>query len=371
LRIGALVALTPGVWFFSTVVNPSGWVAAGGLAMWTAFLSGCEDRAVTEGERVWLFVAGWSAMCLSRFDGLAFAVLVAVLGLLWGGDRLLDALRRRRRAMILVALAALGNAGWAVFNGRRQFLVGGRPVEVAVMVLIVVVAVLLGRRRLPGEGRRQVLERWVWLPPVLLVAVPVGAFFAVSAHRHAAYAASVGNTGNSIEEAVGVLGWVDTRIPAFAFALWFVAVGALLGVAVLRGERRGVVVALSAAASIPALQWFLQGEIDYWHGRYLFGVFVGVPMLAAAAGQGRGTDGAWNVRRFGALIAGLIWVVWVLAFAQTMRRFGVGEVGVMNPARWDTYGAPLPPVLLLVVFAVASAVLLAHMLAPSPEESSG
>ena len=202
-----------------------------------------------------------------------------------------------------------------------------------------------------------------------MVVAPVAAFFIVSAHRHAAYAAAVGNTGNSLEEAVGVLGWVDTRIPDLAFALWFAAAGALLGVAMLRGSRRAVIVVLSASASIPALQWFLQGEIDYWHGRYLFGVFVGVPMLAAAAGQGASSDRTWNQRRFGVVVGAVVWLVWVLAFAQTMRRFGVGEIGVMNPARWDTYGALLPPSILLVLFASASAVLLVHLLAPTPEDS--
>lgn len=377
LRVGAVAALTPGVWFFASVVNPSGWTAAGALAMWTALLGGRRrvgDLVDTGGEPVWLFTAGWCAMTLSRFDGLAFAVLVVVLGWLWGAGDLLRELRRRRLALAVVTLAAVANAGWAVYEPRRDFLVGGRATEVAVVVALAVAGLVLARspRRGDASPRGRDIGRWLWLTPVVFVAAPVVAFFIASSRRGTPPAAAVGITGRSIEEAIGVLGWVDTRIPAVAFAMWFIAAGALVGVAVLHGSRRSVIVMLSAVACIPALQWFLQDRLDYWHGRYLFALTVGVPLIAGGSVRVFPGDArTWRVQRLGAVLGVTIWAVWVLAFAQTMRRFGVGAVGNMNPARWDTYGAPFPPWLLLVVFATASALLLWYILAPKPPETSG
>jgi hypothetical protein len=359
LAAGALAALTPGVWFFVSVVNPSGWTAAGAFAMWAAVLS--PEHVLTPRRAAELWVAGWCTMSLARFDGVAFALLVGVLGLVWGADALMIEITRRRGLMSLVVASTLVNLLWSVHYGRRQWFVGGRALLLGVAALVVAGAVVLvrvpgARLRLIGLGR--VARSHMWALVVGLVAVPVALFFVQATRRNFPYAASVGNTGNSIREAIGVLSWVDTFIPDSAFVLWYLILGALIGLGVVLGRSGRVVYLLALLAGVVALQWLLQMELDYWHGRYLFPLTVGVPIVAAACVP-REALSVTSERRAGGAIGVAVWIAWMLSFAQLMRRFGVSAVGVMNPWRWNTYQTVLHPVALLCLFGVASATLIA------------
>jgi hypothetical protein len=51
-----------------------------------------------------------------------------------------------------------------------------------------------------------------------------------------------------------------------------------------------------------------------------------------------------------------------------MQRWGVGLAGSWLPWTWDTYGAPVPPSLLLVVHAIASAWLVELITRPAIDE---
>ena len=52
------------------------------------------------------------------------------------------------------------------------------------------------------------------------------------------------------------------------------------------------------------------------------------------------------------LVAGL--VVANVGLAAMMRRFAGGIAGTLLPWEWDTYGAPVPPAVMLALHALAS-----------------
>ena len=87
----------------------------------------------------------------------------------------------------------------------------------------------------------------------------------------------------------------------------------------------------------------------YWQGRYYLPLLVGIPVLGARLRL----DPA-AARRLGlaVLVAGL--VVANLGLAAMMRRFAGGIAGTLVPWEWDTYGAPVPPVVMLALHLAAS-----------------
>ena len=362
LGAGVLIALNPAVWFFVAVVNPSGWLAAGSLAMWAATVSRPEDPT-TVNNRAWLFAIGFSLATLARFDGLAFSVVVLVLATLWGTSGMLSQIVRAKAPLVVMTGAAIINAGWTVHYGQRQWLFGGRGLEVATLTIGIVglVAVVRSSRLLRAVDRLRcaAVDRPL-LIAALFPAVPTAIFFLQSESRHFPYAASVGNTGESILEGIGVLGWVDTRIPETAFFLQLMAIGLIVGLAVLVGGHHRKALLVATCFLVVSLQWFLQMSLTYWHGRYLFSLTVGIPLMAASI-VGDSTVAAMG-QRAGTLIGATTWVVWNLGFAQTIRRFAVGSVGVMDPTAWDNYETFVSKSILLAAFAACSGALVAGVL---------
>ena len=169
--------------------------------------------------------------------------------------------------------------------------------------------------------------------------------------------AIVSATGENLRQAIGSLGWLDTPVPTSMVMLWLIGLGALLGGALGSDRRDGVLVAMATVIIGVGASWALAvAQSDRfganWQGRYYLPLLVGVPIVL---GQ---TTRPWaGTRRLGLSVVGIAIIVLNVSLGALMRRFGVGTGGVLVPWRWDTFGAPVPLVALLLVHALASVVL--------------
>lgn len=199
----------------------------------------------------------------------------------------------------------------------------------------------------------------------VVVASGLGAVFVMSRRSggfdRATLRQALGDTGLNLNEAIGVLSWDDTPIPDSALYLWLVALGLLAGVVLLAGSRRilaGVTAILALAVVTSWTLTMVQNSTGlYWQGRYYLPLLVGIPILLGTVRL----DAA-AARRVGLVVASMSVVVVNLALAQTMRRFGVGAEGSFVPTDWNTYDTPVPPVILLILHAAASAGLVVWIL---------
>ena len=96
----------------------------------------------------------------------------------------------------------------------------------------------------------------------------------------AALRRSVDNWGEYLHQTIGVLGWLDTNLPSFVYAAWFVALG-LVAVIHLRSATRRTFVALAALVVVwLALPLLINGFTNSragltYQGRYSLPIFVG------------------------------------------------------------------------------------------------
>ena len=293
-----LLATTPMVLFMIAVVNPSGIVLAGAIALWVTL----DDLFRTGRTPWWLLSSGYGALVLPRNDGLIWAVLVlGVVVIVWRRNpaSLWAAVPNPHR-IALVAITVVG-AGWAAVSG-------GGLVPVAK----------------PDRFAEVVVQ----------------------------------NTGKHLREAVGVLGWLDTSLPESLYALWFFAAGLVVMVALVTREYRRAVGAGAALTLFVVAGWVLeivQGRTAglFWQGRYALPLLIGMLIVAAL-----GHDTDRMIGPVAVAIPGLLaLVIWNFAFLQELRRWGVGAHGSIRPWSWDTWDAPVPIVLLVIVHVAASAVL--------------
>jgi hypothetical protein len=290
-------------------------------------------------------------MVLPRRDGLVWAALALALGVLVTRQGLRDwwvGLGRWPRWTVVASTLAVfawaatsdTNAAWALF-----------------VAPVAPVVAALGRRAwfapwLAGRGRR-IVATGVGIGLVVL-----GALAVMSVRRsgfdRAVLQRTIDQTGFDLTEAVGVLGWLDTQIPTSMLYLWMVALGVLVGVALVAGDE-GTVLGVTAIVLVAVLTgWtltMLQNERTgtYWQGRYYLPLLAGVPILL-----GRVAADPAVARRVGRVVAGSALLVLNAAMVYGVRRWAVGYSGTMFPWEWDTYGTVLPPVVLIGLHALAT-----------------
>ena len=165
------------------------------------------------------------------------------------------------------------------------------------------------------------------------------------------------NTGDHLRQLVGNLGWLSTPVPAVAVYLFWAVIGGLALVAVLEHVRSAIVYAAGLVAAI-VVAWLLelgQGTDygDYWQGRYTMPFAVGLPLVLTW----RTSAGDWLVDRVASVVGWASWVVANVAFVAAQQRWGVGTNGSWYPWDWDTWGAPVPPMALILVHGGATAAL--------------
>lgn len=342
--VGVLLALTPMAWSTFALVNPSSLATAGAVALWVTLLTRRPG---------WLMACGWTALALPRRDGLVWACLiVAALVLIDGRDVLGDVWRRRRRLagpLALAAAATLMTLVWDVTNAIRVAQLGAlAPFAVAAAWCVRWGWDRLGARpggRLPYAAA--VGAAGVAAVVLMFVARPGG-------WNGGLTRTVVGQTANNFNEAIGVLGWLDTPLPRPATAAWIALVAALAVGAVRAGAtaalaRAGATLCLSV---VTAWAFELQQGGDsgnYWQGRYSLPLLVGVPIaLGLAAQLGRRALVSLGI----AVLALLNVAAWAAA-----RRWAVGVDGTLRPWKWGAELMPVHPLAVLAAHAVITAAI--------------
>jgi Predicted membrane protein (DUF2142) len=174
----------------------------------------------------------------------------------------------------------------------------------------------------------------------------------------AALRLSVDNWPEYLRETIGVLGWLDTRLPSFVYAMWIAAL-VVVAVVHLRSATGRRVVAFAALVAVwLALPLVINGFTNSragltYQGRYSLPIFVGVVFLPM-----------WNDRSIlrlprlsqrwlvGATLA-LVVVAEVGAFWQMLRRFTVGADGKIVLTGRLPWQPSVAPMLLIAINAVA------------------
>lgn len=379
---GLLIGMTPMAWSTFGTVNPSAIAIAGAVAVWTGLLvtgHGTDhdtdhdidhehDTAVddTGDERRWpigagwLTAVGWAALVLPRRDGLVWACIGLVIALAVTDRTFVEWWRSLARwQQATIAASTIVTMVWGLLSGSRS-------------TQLVVIAPLLVAA---SEGWRIWWNRPVhtsatrWASAVAAGVVGVLATYVVIGTRPGGWDTDfaidvVMQTDDNLIEAIGVLGWLDTVVPAGVVHLWLIALGMLIATALSAGAQRQVVGASVLAASAVVSSWVLelvQGNTSgtYWQGRYSIPLIVGVPLLLTTGDRIR----LASVVHRAVGVIGLI-VVNIAAWAAA-RRFGVGTSGSLLPWRWDTSIQPIPPVVVLVVLAAASCWLAFVLIRPT------
>lgn len=353
-RVGVVVALTPMAFGTFATVNPSTFVIAGAVAVWS--VAGRAGPWPRPGN--WLLAAGWAAMSLSRRDGLVWAVLlVVVLQFAMGWSS-----RDRWRSMgfgpqALIASSTAATVAWGVTAGGVA-----RWVAVSPLVLVAAEAFRPVWARARDARARAALV-------AAGAALAAGAAVVALGRRPGGWDGElarlvVGKTGTHLVEAVGVLGWLDTPLPWLVVAGWVALVG-VLAAGALQSEARRPLVAVAVVALAVTTAWvleLLQGNTSgtYWQGRYSLPLLVGVPIVLAPAVRDGRLARVAGLTALGLLNAG----AWAAA-----RRWGVGLQGSLRPWNWDTPHTPLPVVVLLAAHAAAT-VALAWAIAQRPRPTA-
>ncbi|MGZ4791089.1 MAG: DUF2142 domain-containing protein [Ilumatobacteraceae bacterium] len=303
-----LVALTPMALFLFASVNPNAIEIAGFVAIWA-----CLARVATDEQlpRRLLILASClsAAVVLMRPVAIVWMVGVAAVVLIGMSPRRRRELLSRQLAAWIVgptALAVLGSWLWGLYS---NFEIKDQR--------------LLNSLSLGGALRK-----------------------------------SVDNWPRYFREAVGVLGWLDTKLPSFVYAAWIAAV-VLVVIIHLRSATRRTVVALTALVVVwLALPLVINGftnsraGLDY-QGRYSLPTFVGVVFLPMLDGGPKfrmpRVPQRWLV---GAALA-LVMLGEVGAFWQMLRRFTVGAHGKIILTGTLPWSPPLAPMPLIALNAVA------------------
>ena len=315
-----LLGLTPMTLFLGGSVNPNGFEIAGFLMLWALCLQVDSERA--PGRRSGVIVGTIVAvLLLSRF---ASAIWVAtgagVIALTIG----VSGVRRFMNRSFLVPVLGLGGVASALLVAWSRYAgaVADDPRIATEMSL--------------ADAARTTWER----------------------------------TPELLRQMIGILGWLDTRIPWFAYALFalFTAV-ALTGV-VLAGDRRLVIAAGAVCAGVIIVPIAVNvasaasaGLI--WQGRYSLPLYAMLGMLGML-GWHRALERRPNPRVLTAVrwIASTCFVIAeVAAFWQAMRRFAVGANGKIwldEPLPWSP---SITPMLLIAVNAVLVLALAGAVLA--------
>jgi hypothetical protein len=237
LFAGVLVALSPMVFFLSSVLNSSGMEIAAAFAAWCGGLCVIAYRPVPFALGAWTALA-FAVLMLSRPTSPAnAAVIVVTLGIVAGWSRCKELVRDR----------------------------GTFPIRFSLAVTVIVVCVQAafgGFPAIPGTPLKPPLSLWgeIWL--------------------------SLRLTEDRLRQAIGDFGWLQVALPDAVFAVWSAVVAALVaaGLYVSSRYRRALPFLALVIVLMPII--IESPKIDtagaFWQGRYWLPVLIGVPLVAAA-----------------------------------------------------------------------------------------
>ena len=306
VALGLGVALTPMVLFLGGPINPSGLATTSALGLWTSALV------------------------------------------------LIDGATGRSAARAVTACAI---PFWILMLVRRDSLLWGT----AIVVLLMFVA---GSKRI--KELAQLRPVWAWSAASLLGAATMYQLSVrgnVTKFLRIADAAGGGSTSDAagaldayLDQIIGHMGWLDTRVPNLVYQGWTIALVALLVATLALASRRFSLTVLFGLGTIVAVA-LIVGSIrfPYLQGRYVLPFAVGLPVIAGygIANKDRVSLPAWLVGP--AMLA--LGAMHTLAFAQSLRRYTVGRSGDWTFLTNPDWAPPLPPWLLLGLYFAAISTL--------------
>ena len=294
---GMAAALTPMAVSLFASLNPSGTAVAAGVAL----VAGVAVLPRT-GRAGWLLVAAAAfVLPVSRSSGIAWVVVILVLGAAWYGRRLPALVRRWRGPALAVLLAAAGgvvlNRAWAAWYGPS---------------LTVATPTWYG------------IQRWYEV-------------FGVSVFR----------------QAIGWFGTFALVLPDPAYRAWgaVLAVVAVTGLAAARGLRRVVLVLAGGVLALaPALLFRTVVEPTGFgpQARHLLPVLVAVPVLAGVAVDHRRLRTPawrWPAATLAAGVVVTVAVVQLTAWGKVAHRAATGAGGAwwfLTSSAWSPAGGWIP-----------------------------
>jgi len=287
LLLGVAAAITPAVFYFGAMVNPSGLAIASAFAAWTGGIF------IGRSERVEHL--GWAAARV----GLPLCVLMLLRrdSLFWG-------------ALIIAGLLAL--TPWA----RLRELVR----SVAVWVWVAVLGACAVLQLLTSEG--------------------AGGSFAGSGGAASGSFWGAAIDANWILHQVqgGILGWLDVNLPFPVMYVFIVSSAFLIVSAIGFASRRVSLTVLAMSLAVVAIPLAI-GTIrwPYFQGRYMLPLTVGLPVVAGL-GVAEGLRDRLMPRRLLWLLLPLLALAQVASFAQALRRFVSGASAdwwIFSSPRWE------------------------------------
>jgi hypothetical protein len=173
---------------------------------------------------------------------------------------------------------------------------------------------------------------------------------------------TVGALPDIARQVVGLLGWLDTRLPTPTYVLYIIFTLVLGAGVVLSRNGRLIVAAIAGVVAfcvVPVVVNVISAPTAglIWQGRYSVPLFVGIGVLgmigwrqyADASGGARGERIIVPLRVVACVCFG---VAEFLAFWQSLRRFTVGAHGKIWLSRPLPWSPPLAPLLLIAANAV-------------------
>jgi hypothetical protein len=275
-----LVALTPMTLFISAAVNPSGLEICGTLLLWVALAAlAVADRRPTRGQL--LAVGSLAAVIvLSRPVAMPW-VLSAFAAHAWVERGRTSAAPRAAWRATATALSPVVVAGIASSLWSRYAGLG------------------LSDPRFRVEDSTATIVR-----------------------------TAIGRTVDLGTQAFGLLGWLDTRLPALATALWLVSIGLTATAVWLSGPSRlrWLLLALGTLwVAYPVVYVTLAHSPTLWQGRYTLPLLGGLVFCGLVAGERSAAGDV--VSRVARVVAVAFVVIETVAFHQALRRFMVGAHG--------------------------------------------
>ena len=230
---GALVALTPMVWFLCSVVSDIGLEIAAAFAAWCGGLCLIEQRRSPRALAVWTALS-FVILILSRpVSPYNAAVMLAVLALFAGARRVRELIYDR--TLVTLGIPILVATAVAVV----LYLIGGPPV-------------LLGNPQRPSIGLVQSM-RLTWQ-----------------------------ETGIRLRQVIGNFGWLDTNVPLSVVVIWTAVLGGLCAIGLFLSSRSRWALPVLAIAIVAMPLLFESPRIDavgvYWQGRYWLPLAIGLPL---------------------------------------------------------------------------------------------
>ena len=294
-----LVALTPMALFLMASVNPNAIEIAGFVAIWA-----CLTRVATDTQlpRHLLIVASFLS---------AVVVLMRPVSIVWMAGMV---------AVVLIGMDAQ----------RRRELFSRRLLAWAV-----------------GPTAVALVLSWLW---AVYARIEVKDDRLVnSLTLGGALRISVDNWPEYLRQTIGILGWLDTRLPSFVYELWITALVVVAVIHLRSATVRRVVAFVALVVVWLALPLVINGFTNAragltYQGRYSLPIFVGVAFLPMWNDRSEIRWPRLSQQWLVGAVLGLVVVAEVGAFWQMLRRFSVGADGkILLTGRlpWQPSVAPM------------------------------